>query len=116
MLKKNLKKILMTLFFLFILGSLSSYFILISQVKKLKDHYPVFNKKTKSYQLTKKRPSFWVPISKISKEARYAIMISEDWAFCDRARKLGYRIWCDRSIELIQSGYHTFSGNTQALY
>lgn len=42
--------------------------------------------------------------------------LSEDWAFCVRARKLAYRIWCDRSIELNHSGYHTFSGNTQELY
>ena len=43
-------------------------------------------------------------------------LLSEDWAFCQRARKLGYKIWCDRSIELHHNGYHTFQGDTRKLY
>lgn len=43
-------------------------------------------------------------------------LLSEDFAFCERARELGYRIWCDRSIKLDHFGQHTFIGNPQTLY
>lgn len=43
-------------------------------------------------------------------------LLSEDWAFCQRARKQGYRIWCDRSITLDHNGYHTFQGDIRKLY
>ncbi|GAB5554771.1 MAG: hypothetical protein Sapg2KO_43620 [Saprospiraceae bacterium] len=43
-------------------------------------------------------------------------LLSEDWAFCQRAKKLGYKVWCDRSIELHHSGYHTFQGDIRQLY
>lgn len=66
-----------------ILGMVVFYLNFISQVELLKDHYPVFSKEKDSYILTKKKPSYWTPLSQISKEAKFAIVISEDWAFFD---------------------------------
>lgn len=57
------------------------YFSFISQVSLLKDHYPVFSVKENSYVLSSKRPEYWLPLKRISKEAQFAIIISEDWAF-----------------------------------
>lgn len=37
--------------------------------------------------------------------------LSEDWAFCRRADKLGYDIWCDGRILLDHTGTHTFRGD-----
>lgn len=49
----------------------------------------------------------------VNKKGNY---LSEDWAFCERSRELGYSVWCDRSIELSHSGYHVFSGDREKLY
>lgn len=43
-------------------------------------------------------------------------MLSEDWVFCDRAIKHGYKIWCDTTILLHHVGYHTFQGDLQKLH
>lgn len=37
--------------------------------------------------------------------------LSEDWAFCRRASKLGYDIWCDSRVLLNHSGTHEFCGD-----
>jgi len=37
--------------------------------------------------------------------------LSEDWAFCRRASKLGYDIWCDSRVLLDHTGTHTFRGD-----
>jgi len=42
-------------------------------------------------------------------------LLSEDWVFCDRARKYGYDVWCDTTILLNHIGYHTFEGNLEKL-
>ena len=34
--------------------------------------------------------------------------LSEDWAFCERAKKLGYDIWVDTRINLGHTGSHEF--------
>jgi monofunctional biosynthetic peptidoglycan transglycosylase len=59
----------------------TAYFLFLNQVTKLKDHYPVFNKKLNHYELVAKKPKHWLGLKKVSKHARYAIMVSEDWAF-----------------------------------
>jgi len=67
-----------------VIGSvLVYYFSLLSSVKKLKDHYPVYNAKISGYELVAKKPAHWVKLSDISLEAQKAIVISEDWAFYD---------------------------------
>ena len=37
--------------------------------------------------------------------------LSEDWAFCERARRLGYQIWGDLDIPLGHSGAVTINGS-----
>lgn len=58
-----------------------AYFPLTNKAKLLKDHYPVFNKKLNRYELVNKKPAHWVSVKNISKELKFAIIISEDWAF-----------------------------------
>lgn len=41
--------------------------------------------------------------------------LSEDWAFCRRAKKLGYLMWCDSRVKLNHIGNYTFNGNTDLL-
>jgi hypothetical protein len=38
--------------------------------------------------------------------------LSEDWAFCRRAKKLGYKIWCDSRVTLNHTGTYTFKGDS----
>lgn len=77
---KFLKYSFFTLNFL-VIFSVTAYYLFLNQVTDLKNHYPVFNSKLKQYELTSKKPKHWLGINKISKHARYAIMVSEDWAF-----------------------------------
>lgn len=35
--------------------------------------------------------------------------LSEDWAFCNRARQLGFKIWCDQSIILQHMGDYPYT-------
>ena len=35
--------------------------------------------------------------------------LSEDWAFCNRARQLGFGVWCDQSIILVHMGLYPFT-------
>lgn len=35
--------------------------------------------------------------------------LSEDWAFCNRARQLGHKIWCDQSIILQHMGDYPYT-------
>ena len=51
------------------------------QVQKLKSHYPVYDLQTKKYVLKKEKPKNWIGIDDVSKVARWAILVSEDWAF-----------------------------------
>ena len=52
-----------------------------TDVEKLLGHYPVYDQKSHSYQLVIQRPSDWISIKDVSKLARWAIIVSEDWAF-----------------------------------
>jgi monofunctional biosynthetic peptidoglycan transglycosylase len=54
-----------------------------NDVEKLVHNYPYFDQDSKSYQLTHLRPKSWIDINSISKEAKWAIVVSEDWAFYD---------------------------------
>jgi monofunctional biosynthetic peptidoglycan transglycosylase len=54
-----------------------------SKAESLLTHFPVWNLEKKSYELVKKKPKSWIGINKISKVAKGAIVISEDWAFND---------------------------------
>ena len=48
----------------------------------------------------------------IDKEGHY---LSEDWAFCRRAKQLGYLMWCDSRVKLNHIGNYTFCGDTDLL-
>lgn len=37
--------------------------------------------------------------------------LSEDWAFCRRAKAIGYEIWADGRVLLDHTGTHTFKGD-----
>lgn len=55
-------------------------------------------------------------------QAQYGTMFTpisgfgEDIAFCWRARQMGYKIWCDPSIELGHVGYSVVNGNFYKSY
>lgn len=77
------KRIFISLFIVILFGLTSYYLNLVSQVSLLKNHYPVFSKEKESYILSTKKPRGWTKLNEISKEAKFAIVISEDWAFFD---------------------------------
>lgn len=55
-------------------------------VGQLENNYPEFkliNGEVTSYRINKKRPSYWVSLSEISPYGKWAIVLSEDWAFYD---------------------------------
>lgn len=35
--------------------------------------------------------------------------VSEDWYFCEKARKLGYKVWCDTTIKLGHIGSYEYN-------
>jgi monofunctional biosynthetic peptidoglycan transglycosylase len=76
-LKKNIFKILITIFILFILIAL--FWSL--RILNLKNHYPYFDKVKNSYEFSDKKPRNWTRLKHISPNLREAIIISEDWAF-----------------------------------
>ena len=47
------------------------------------NYYPVFNLETKKYELVLNKPKYWVSEKDVSKLAKWAIIVSEDWAFFD---------------------------------
>ena len=83
MLKKYLKAIL--LISLVLIVAIPSILLVgyCSDVSKLKNHYPVWDQKTEQYILTKKKPKHWVSVKEVSHVAKWAIIVSEDWAFYD---------------------------------
>ncbi len=77
----TLIKILVGLLFAGVVFTVTVVYYLNLNVLKLKDHYPVWYAKTHSYQLVKKKPSYWLKQSLMSRKAKWAIIVSEDWAF-----------------------------------
>ena len=57
----------------------------LDQVKRLKAEYPVYQlgQERVSYQLQKRRPTFWTTLPMVDQKAAHAIVVSEDWAFYD---------------------------------
>ena len=79
----NKKYISILVFIILSIGGVLSYLSFLSQVSLLKDHYPIFSKESGSYILNSKKPKWWVSTNQVSREAKFAIVISEDWAFFD---------------------------------
>lgn len=78
--KKNLAWVLFPF-----LASCSGSLSCLPNFKLLKTHYPKIiyqgAKKPVRVEITRAVPPQWVPLSQISKEAQWAILVSEDWAF-----------------------------------
>jgi monofunctional biosynthetic peptidoglycan transglycosylase len=70
--------IFLLLIFLISIGLYAS-----NDADKLKNKFTHYNLKSSSYELLTKKPKSWTSISQISKEALWAIIVSEDWAFYD---------------------------------
>jgi monofunctional biosynthetic peptidoglycan transglycosylase len=69
---------------LMILSGLSALLLWFStDVEKLISQYPVYNLETKRYEFQINRPSHWTEVNKVSNYAKWAIIVSEDWAFFD---------------------------------
>tara|TARA_Y100001936_G_C16085077_1_gene681059 strand:- start:3325 stop:4137 length:813 start_codon:yes stop_codon:yes gene_type:complete len=71
------------LFPLIFAGSMILYIIQFNNVSKLKNSYPIYSKKINRYTFQSKRPSTWTSINAVSNYAKWAIVVSEDWAFYD---------------------------------
>lgn len=54
-----------------------------NQVDRLLTHYPYYDEDKKTYLLGPSKPPNWVAAHNVGKYARWAIVISEDWAFYD---------------------------------
>ncbi len=78
-------QILFYLFFAIIIGAPIgfAYVYYTYDVQKLKDQYPVMaiEGKTTKWKLKKQRPENWIELSKISNPLKWAVVLSEDWAF-----------------------------------
>ena len=81
--KKSFLITIVILSTLLLCSSIFYYINLITKVDVLKDHFPIFNLKENQYELTNKKPAHWVEIESIPKIAKWAIIVSEDWAFYD---------------------------------
>lgn len=77
----TLVSILFGWFFLSLFSGFALYIWQNPDVEKLVSQYPVYNIKNKKYEFTLNRPTSWTRISDVSKYARWAIVVSEDWAF-----------------------------------
>lgn len=55
------------------------------RVYGLKSSYPVYNDSSQSYELLHIKPKHWILNSEISKVGKWAIIVSEDWAFYDHS-------------------------------
>jgi hypothetical protein len=58
---------------------------------------------------------FAVYVDQDKNSQAYKHLLSEDWAFCIRAKKLGYDLWVDSTIKLDHHGAYCFRGNTDLL-
>lgn len=50
-------------------------------VAKLYTTYPTYNTSKKDYEFLTKKPKSWASLNEISHQAKWAIVVSEDWAF-----------------------------------
>lgn len=69
-----------------LLGLSFSYYLHLindTKIKLLSSHYPVFSKEKNDYVLSPVKPHHWAKYNQISYEAKWAIVVSEDWAFFD---------------------------------
>lgn len=82
----NIKKLIISLAVFFTLGCIAYPFAVyfVYDVEKLRTHYPEFHLvkgEVDHYSFTKKKPNYWVNLQQISTFGKWAIVLSEDWAF-----------------------------------
>ena len=68
---------------LFGVVALLGYIIQSNEISKLKHDYPFYSDKFNKYTFSVDRPKDWIPVEKVAKYAKWAIIVSEDWAFYD---------------------------------
>jgi monofunctional biosynthetic peptidoglycan transglycosylase len=75
---------LLVLSMMSLLVGLSGFFLYFqTDVEKLIGHYPYFDQIENRYKLTKIKPDHWVESKEVDYYSRWAIIVSEDWAFYD---------------------------------
>lgn len=57
--------------------------IKLSHVDELLTHYPRYDLKIHAYVLDARKPKDWVKLDQVAEYAKWAIVLSEDWAFFD---------------------------------
>lgn len=77
-------------------------------------HRRVFEKVSKKIPFCSVREmdGFWPffqPFPKFIEENNKWFYLSEDWAFCERAREEGFKVWLDSTIKLKHAGRTTYS-------
>lgn len=108
------KTFLLFIYLLFILPPVTLGLLYLSHdVSALKNSYPklTLNGEQREYLFQKKKPRYWVSINEISTYAKWAIVISEDWAFYDHAG-LDYRQLKKVITESIQERHLTRGAST----
>jgi monofunctional biosynthetic peptidoglycan transglycosylase len=68
---------------MFVVSGFGSYLYIEDTSDSLLTRYPVWDVESKSYKLVDEKPKSWIDIKNISKVSKWAIVISEDWAFYD---------------------------------
>lgn len=79
--KKNLKTIILGLSCLLLFVVTVYYFTMVRELNALRGKYPVFNAQLNKYELVEDKPSSWIDIKSFPNVAKWAIVVSEDWAF-----------------------------------
>lgn len=81
--KFSLVSILFGCLFFSVLSGFSLFLWHSADVEMLISRYPVYNLKNKNYEFKIKKTRNWVDIEDVSKYAKWAMIVSEDWAFYD---------------------------------
>lgn len=77
----TLVSILFGWLFLSLFSGFALYLWHAPDVERLITQYPYFNLKNKKYEIQDSKPASWVEISDVSDYAKWAMVVSEDWAF-----------------------------------
>ena len=76
-------KIALFTFIIVILIPVGFVFYIQQDIKIMQSHYPYFNLKTKQYEWAKQKPEEYKSLKEVSSNIKWAIVISEDWAYFD---------------------------------
>ncbi|MCO4755534.1 MAG: transglycosylase domain-containing protein [Bacteriovoracaceae bacterium] len=62
-------------------AGLITYIVKSNSIDKLHSFYPYYNETKKTYLLSSMKPPEWTSVHDVANYARWAIVVSEDWAF-----------------------------------